>query len=775
MCWHFFKLFGILILLAATELILTGKYNSFDFISSPIVVFNSLGEIVFTNATYNKKIKSIEKKDYNQGSKCTDGIVFSTEKGVVKCYLVSSDIDDIGNKICIYKEITPFVSRKSMTEIIATDTEKGDYALRKIIEKNLRMSSVIDSLESGIIIEGSSGNLIQVNNSLLKIITSKGFSELPSGEYDASFFHKILADLIDSDDYLKQKDWIINEHKSGVYTDEVRFKDGRIYTRFFRQLYVGDEPKGYLWKFKDITIRKELENFNVELEANIQALESCESVGIYMEYCGYKFVNKGLETLLEADRDTLICNGLEHYISGKIYTGEADDAIESIIPYTRKDGTETYLNFVSDSLTVYGSQAHVITIKDNTENVLLHRNLEDNEIKFRNIFEKNLAVMLIFDPATMRIVNANKSAIEFYGKSLEELTGLEMCDITIVGDMNACMLKLGEMVKTQSGSRISANQRTANGSIREVELLMSPLGEKEGDLLFVIVDDVHERAKYQRELESLNANLLELVEKEADKRRRQDELLMEKSRLAEMGEMIGNIAHQWRQPLNALGFIIQDLQDAHLHNELTDSYIMDTVSKGMDQIDYMSKTIDDFRDFFKPCNKQITFDVKENISQVLSIFLPLIKNDKIDLFVSCGCEDGSKTYKNTDVLDFCPQHDVLIKGYPNQFKQVLLNLLSNSRYAILKTGEKNINIKFQTCDEKVRVIVEDQGGGISEEDLAHVFEPYFTTKANDGGTGIGLYMSKAIVEDNLGGSLIVENIDGGCRFIIEVDRVKGED
>ncbi|PLX68620.1 MAG: hypothetical protein C0603_05565 [Denitrovibrio sp.] len=752
---------------------LLNRYIVFNFISSPVAVFGPNGDILFTNDAYKKRIKSIENKGLSEGVDCNEGIVFTTDKGLVRCYLVSSDIDDIGNAVCIFKEITPFVSRKSMTEIIASDSDSKNYALRKIVEKNLRMSSLIDNLESGIFVEGSSGSLIQVNNSFLKIISNTIFTELPTNEYDADFYHKLLAGLVDTDDYIKVKDEIISGHKSDTYVDEVRFKDGRIYTRTFKQLYVGDEPKGYLWKFKDITIRKELESFSIELEANLQALESNESVGIYMEYRGYKFVNKGLEQLLEADRDSLMCRGLKEYLGFDLHAGACGEVFNKTIEFKQKDGTPIYLDIVSDCVSIEGSPAHVITLKDCTENVLLHKDLERNESRFRNIFEKNLAVMLIFDSTTMKITNANQSAIKFYGKNIDELQGYGMCDITIVENMSECADKLSDIVLTGTGKRISAHQKVADGSIRNVELLISPLSKNEDNLLFVIVDDVHDRVRYEKELENLNENLIQLVEKEAVKRRRQEELLMEKSRLAEMGEMIGNIAHQWRQPLSSLAFLIQDLTDASAHNEINDEYIQDVVSKGMGQIDYMSKTIDDFRDFFKPCKKETVFDDKKDIGQVLSIFLPQVKNSDIDLHVSCSCENGSSSEMNTDTLTFCEDHAILIKGYANQFKQVLLNLLANSRHAVLKSVEKRIDVKLNANDKKVFIIVEDSGGGIPEHVISNVFDPYFTTKTEEGGTGIGLYMSKAIVEDNLGGTLKVENIDGGCRFTIEVDRVKG--
>jgi PAS domain S-box-containing protein len=732
-----------------------------------VIVRNDAGDIVFENESYKNKLKAAGFKRTEKADLKDGGVVFSSEKGLAKCYSVSIDVDNENNTIYLFKEITSFVSRKSMTEILDSD-DNAEYALKKIIQKNLRMSGLIDVLESGILIEGSSGHLIQVNNSFLKMITSDAMDYALTTEYTAEFYHEILAQLIGSDDYFVQRDKIVSENAGGVYNDEVRFKDGRVYARTYRQLFVGDEPKGGVWKFKDITIRKELESFNIELEANIRALETCESVGIYMEYAGYKFVNKGLEYLLGMDRDSIICEGLEKYL-GAIFSDQGT-AVEKTLAFGT-DETKRYLNIVSDKVTISGNNAKVVTVIDSTENFVLHKDLEKNENRFRSIFEKNQAVMLIFDPSTMEIISANQSAVDFYGKSIEELEGLAICDITTVENMDACMMKLHQIVASQEGGRVPVQQRVANGALRNVELLISPLAEENCNLVFVIVNDVHDRVRYERELENVNANLMEMVGKETEKRRMQEELLMEKSRLAEMGQIVGNVAHQWRQPLSSLNILIDDLQDAYDHNEIDGDYINYTVSKSKEQIDYMCKTIDDFRDFFKPSKQKVAFNVRDSIRQVFSIFLPQINNTGVVLRVSCGCAEHTLVELLEDKIEFCDMRDAKIQGYANQFKQVLLNLLSNSRYAVMKSDVKEIRVINSVTDTKVIVNVEDTGGGIPENIIGNIFDPYFTTKESDGGTGIGLYMSKAIVEGNLGGKLSAANIEGGCRFTIEFDRI----
>jgi PAS domain S-box-containing protein len=584
-----------------------------------------------------------------------------------------------------------------MTEIYASDNKhNNDYSLRKIIEKNIRMATLVESLESGILLEGSNGNLIQVNNSFLDIVSSLMYSALPSEEYSADFFHNILSKLIQIDDYYADIE-AVKENTLDSHIDEIKFRDGRIFLRTLKRLYVNKEPKGFLWKFKDITVRKELENNNVELESIIHALSSCQAVGVYMDYSGYRFVNNGLVDILGISREKIVEDGLQKYVD--VDLNQCSECYQVMSPQPDK-----YIQVVSDTSIVSGRKANIVSLRDVTDKMMLQKSLEENEDRFRNIFMKNMAVMLIFDPETLMITDANSAALEYYGYSLEELRSMQICDITRVPDMDACFSKLKYMVQDKTGSRIPVQQVLSNGDVKDVEMLMTPLDTGTEPLLFVIVEDVSERLKYERELVKINKNLQKLVHLETEHRRRHEELLMEKMRLAEMGEMVGNIAHQWRQPLTTLGILIQDLQDASEFGELNEDYINDLVETGMGQIDYMSKTIDDFRDFFKPSKEAEIFDVKSCVSQVISILLPQFKKNEINVKVKCVCDKDTKTDSNTDVLEICEKHSMHVSGYVNEFKQVLLNLLSNSKDALEGRDNKRIDINSSFAPLKHQIL-----------------------------------------------------------------------
>ncbi|MFK5881793.1 MAG: ATP-binding protein [Sulfurospirillum sp.] len=244
-----------------------------------------------------------------------------------------------------------------------------------------------------------------------------------------------------------------------------------------------------------------------------------------------------------------------------------------------------------------------------------------------------------------------------------------------------------------------------------------------------------------KELQELNRNLEIKIKQEVKKSREKDEIMFRQSRLAAMGEMIGNIAHQWRQPLNALGLIIQSFQTKRMLGvELDDKFIDNQVREGALLAENMSKTIDDFRNFFNPNKKRELFSIKSNIEKSAEILRVYFKKYSIDIDIIC-------------VEDF------KILGYPNEFSQVIVNLFSNSKDALIESNPDIKLIEVTICSDKMEGHIEvcDNGGGIKEDVIDRIFEPYFTTKHKSAGTGIGLYMSEQIIEKQMGGEMVAQN------------------
>jgi signal transduction histidine kinase len=259
------------------------------------------------------------------------------------------------------------------------------------------------------------------------------------------------------------------------------------------------------------------------------------------------------------------------------------------------------------------------------------------------------------------------------------------------------------------------------------------------------------RKKSEREYHELKERVQQLVREGVAQKRKQDDLLIIEGRQAVMGEMINNIAHQWRQPINTLGLLAQDLQMTYRFGEFNREYIDANVKKTMEVIQAMSKTIDDFRTFFRPGREKVDFKVLKVVSKIRLLL------------------EGSFDAKQI-AMELKSSGDPVVRGYPSEFSQVLLNILINARDAFLqqKVESPRVTITVFAEQGKTVILVADNAGGIAPEIIGKIFDPYFTTKGPDRGTGIGLFMSKSIIEKNMGGSLTVRNAQGGAEFRIEL-------
>ncbi|MDD5753388.1 MAG: ATP-binding protein [Methylococcales bacterium] len=252
------------------------------------------------------------------------------------------------------------------------------------------------------------------------------------------------------------------------------------------------------------------------------------------------------------------------------------------------------------------------------------------------------------------------------------------------------------------------------------------------------------------EFRALNETLAESIEAEVKNSRKKDALLIQQSRLAAMGEMMGNIAHQWRQPINALNLVLVNIEDAYRYNELTEEYLHQQVEKGERLVKTMSSTIDDFRNFFKSDGNQEVFDIERAIQNVLGILEASFKNNKI-------------------IVEIVTPQFVNTRGVEGQYRQTLLNILSNAKDALLERHVENAKIVITLAQENEFAVVRigDNAGGIKDDVIEKVFDPYFTTRPE--GSGIGLYMSKMIIENNMRGKLCVKNMDDGAEFVIKTE------
>jgi len=245
--------------------------------------------------------------------------------------------------------------------------------------------------------------------------------------------------------------------------------------------------------------------------------------------------------------------------------------------------------------------------------------------------------------------------------------------------------------------------------------------------------------------------LQEKILHETNKNKEQQLLLLQQSRLAQMGEMIAMIAHQWRQPLNNLSLANQLLISKYNKGKLTEKTVLTFKENSQKQIQHMSKTIDDFRNFFKEDQESQDFCINDVINHILSITQNSFDNNGVQ-------------------LTFNAQDKFYTNGYPNELGQAILNITNNARDALddLKIKEKFIKINIIQKDDLIYIYIKDNAGGIPEEVKDKIFDPYFSTKKDKNGTGLGLYMTKMIITEKLNGNVSFHNTDVGVAFEIQL-------
>lgn len=260
--------------------------------------------------------------------------------------------------------------------------------------------------------------------------------------------------------------------------------------------------------------------------------------------------------------------------------------------------------------------------------------------------------------------------------------------------------------------------------------------------LYGYLHDITALKKNEEELEAL-------VQKELEKNQEKERLLIQQNKLASMGEMIGAIAHQWRQPLNNVSLILHFIKDNILAKNLSDAELEHYIQRAKKQINYMSDTIDDFRNFYQPSKEKTKFDVKEAIHSTLGILQSTLEKYEITVNIT------GKSFS--------------LYSFENEFKQAFLNIITNAIDALesMPAGARTVDISLTCKDKKGAIDIYNSGGAAPKRVLERMFEPYFTTKFENKGTGIGLYMTKNIIEKNMDGKITAHNEDKGVRFCLE--------
>jgi PAS domain S-box-containing protein len=360
-----------------------------------------------------------------------------------------------------------------------------------------------------------------------------------------------------------------------------------------------------------------------------------------------------------------------------------------------------------------------------------------------------------------RYILFNNAAARMSGKSIGEILGND--DHALLPDDEArAAREVDREIRASGEARtIERTHVSATGEKIFSRGVKKPLRDARGAIIgvFCMAHDITEARRAEDEILELNRSLEMRITQAVDELRLKDQMLVRQDRQAALGEMINNIAHQWRQPLATLGMIVQRAHAVGTREVLTADYLNEFKVSAMRQVRYMSDTIDEFRDFYQRGKEKVPFSPLSCINDAVKLFRPQLTSSVISVQISSG--------------DYGQQR---VDGFSNEFKQVILNLLGNARDAILerrKNGDEpeegRIAVQLSLGEGgSVSIDFSDNGCGIPPGNAAQLFVPYFTTKEATGGTGIGLYMSRMIIEKALGGSIDPVAVAEGATFRIKL-------
>lgn len=422
--------------------------------------------------------------------------------------------------------------------------------------------------------------------------------------------------------------------------------------------------------------------------------------------------------------------------------------------------------FLEDEVGIYSEIAKDLAlglknIRESEQRFLAVNALRESDERFQAIFETVVDAIIMITPKGS-IIMFNTAAEKMFGYVFTEVVGKNIKFLMPEPYHSEHDEYLRRYLETREKKIIGIGREVValrkDGTKFPVELAVSEFFQNQNQYFVGVIRDMTLRKKAENDLrektaalEELNRGLEVRVESEIQKRREQEKAMIVRSRLADMGEMIGNIAHQWRQPLNVIALCVQDLSYAYSDGELDEEYIGDSTNKIMSLVEQMSGTIDDFRNYFRPNKTKEKFSLRSMIQKSFSLVSESLKNQNISIY-------------------FNPNEDYEVFGFPNEFSQVILNMIANSRDAITESRpqEPSIHVDIRKEGDKKMVIISDNGGGIEQSALEKLFQPYFTTKDQGKGTGIGLYMSKSIIENNMDGKIYAFNSDEGAVMVIEL-------
>jgi signal transduction histidine kinase len=429
-----------------------------------------------------------------------------------------------------------------------------------------------------------------------------------------------------------------------------------------------------------------------------------------------------------------------------------------IIKYANLIAKETNINTLIEIIAKFGREITnadrcSIWIIDKTKNELwtiVAQDVEDNELRIP--IDKGVVGYSIKSQMPVIVNDAYSSDLFF--PDMDKKTGYKTeCLMSIpVNDTNGKPIGAIQVINKSDGS-----DEFVEKDLEHLQIAASYIGDSlETLFLQQELKALNEKLALEveqktQDLQNINKILEQRVAEEIDKNHQKDLQLMSQAKQAQMGEMISIIAHQWKQPLTSISATCNTASLEMMLGSYSEDKSKEHFDYIMEQIRFLTDTIDEFRHFFNPDKKKDNFILNEMVKKVVHLIDKDYATKNIDIKLNLYSEEK-------------------ISNYQNEIMHVVLNILNNAKDAILAQERKDgvINITTHDKEDGVLIVISDNGGGIPTDIIDKIFEPYFSTKGEKKGTGIGLNLSRMIIEDKCRGKLVASNIEDGAVFTIEL-------
>ncbi|WP_294967101.1 PAS domain S-box protein, partial [Sulfurimonas sp.] len=541
----------------------------------------------------------------------------------------------------------------------------------------------------------------------------------------------------------KLKASLSHKNKDVLYESihRLKHKDGHWIWALSRGKTIFDEnskPLRMIGFYTDITEQKNVED---ELIASKQQFESFTKnipgmVSIRDKKDRIAYANKELQTFLE-EKD-LIGKYASDFVPNKI-----SKKMDELNLQAKEEGfAEAIIQHVdiNNKPSIYKSMVFSIGKEENAQTGFMHFNItqeykDQYEIAIFKQVLQSAPVSIIFTDINGNIEYVNPYFCNLTGYSLEEVIGINPKILKSDYHTNEEYIELWEKITNNQVWSGTFKNIKKNGDVFWESSIISPVSNENGEIINYI--------SIKQEI----TEQIHLREKLASK----EDIIIAQSRHAAMGEMIGMIAHQWRQPLSVIAMGANNLLIDIDLDETNQENVAEEAQSIIKQTEYLSKTIDDFRNFFRPNKEVEEVAVEEVVDEAKKIIGKSLENKQINLSINT-----KKSY--------------IVKTFSRELLQVFINIFKNAEEALVENREfkRFINIDITNDISNVIVIISDNGGGIDKKIIDKIFNPYFSTKSEKTGTGLGLYMSKTIIQKHLKGTIEVFNIEEGTSFIIKI-------